>query len=444
MSEAEQEKPADAWGQPISEERQRELQDFLDRWVVEPDHGARKGPFESVRLTGADVCWLAQQAGPDTLGNVPNLHLEGADLRRAHLARAVLRKARLEGIQLGLAWLEGADLSAAHLEGADLRGARLGGASLEDIHLEGAFVSRAYLTGAHLRHARLAGAHLSGTDLSEANLSGAHLEACDLFAAGLDRAGLDEAHLEGANLGRASLASASLEGAWLDSKTVLTEAKIDDGTRLADIQWGGVGAVNLTRLPWDRVRRLGDERNVSLWLSARAQERVARAYRQLAAQLRVQGMSEVADRFLYRAQVRQRRVLLRRILDDVRRPWLLPRGIARYVFSWFLAVLAGYGYAPARTLFWYLVTIVGFTVAYLKTTTGWIPFGLPHPSGFAPLTWYEALILSVSSFHGRGFFQPVQSLGDPVAALAALEAVVGLLIEISFIATFTQRFVNSR
>jgi hypothetical protein len=50
----------------------------------------------------------------------------------------------------------------------------------------------------------------------------------------------------------------------------------------------------------------------------------------------------------------------------------------------------------------------------------------------------------LASFHGRGFFQPVQSLGDPIAALAALEAVLGLLIEISFIATFTQRFLNLR
>ena len=67
-----------------------------------------------------------------------------------------------------------------------------------------------------------------------------------------------------------------------------------------------------------------------------------------------------------------------------------------------------------------------------------------RPSTFAPLAWYEALILSVSSFHGRGFFQPVQSLGDPIAALAAIEAVIGLVIEISLIATFTQRFFNSR
>jgi hypothetical protein len=33
-----------------------------------------------------------------------------------------------------------------------------------------------------------------------------------------------------------------------------------------------------------------------------------------------------------------------------------------------------------------------------------------------------------------------QSLGDPVAIIAAAEAIIGLLIEISFIATFTQRF----
>jgi hypothetical protein len=46
----------------------------------------------------------------------------------------------------------------------------------------------------------------------------------------------------------------------------------------------------------------------------------------------------------------------------------------------------------------------------------------------------------VSSFHGRGFFQPLQSLGDPMAALA----VIGLFIAISFIATFTQRYFGAR
>jgi hypothetical protein len=41
-------------------------------------------------------------------------------------------------------------------------------------------------------------------------------------------------------------------------------------------------------------------------------------------------------------------------------------------------------------------------------------------------------VLSINAFHGRSFFQPVQSLGDPVAILAAAEAIIGLLITISF------------
>ena len=96
------------------------------------------------------------------------------------------------------------------------------------------------------------------------------------------------------------------------------------------------------------------------------------------------------------------------------------------VFSLFLDVLAGYGYKPARSLFWYLVVIFGFAFAY---------YTLGH------ITPLEAFVLSLTSFHGRGFF-PGQNLtlSDPRVVLAACEAVIGLLIEISFIATFTQRF----
>ncbi len=42
------------------------------------------------------------------------------------------------------------------------------------------------------------------------------------------------------------------------------------------------------------------------------------------------------------------------------------------------------------------------------------------------------------------FVTKVSSTGDPVAILAAIEAIIGLLIEISFIATFTQRFFGSK
>jgi len=42
------------------------------------------------------------------------------------------------------------------------------------------------------------------------------------------------------------------------------------------------------------------------------------------------------------------------------------------------------------------------------------------------------------------FFATAFKPGDPQAGLAALEAVFGLLIEISFIATFTQRFFGAK
>jgi hypothetical protein len=144
------------------------------------------------------------------------------------------------------------------------------------------------------------------------------------------------------------------------------------------------------------------------------------------------------------------------MLADWRRPWRLPGDILRWLFSWFLALLAGYGYHPERSVFWYLATIASFAYAYFQVTHGLplipplgalAPAGLLHfgtSSSLQALHPNEALILSVSSFHGRGFFQPLKSLGDPVAGLAAIEAVIGLLIEISFIATFTQRFFGAK
>jgi hypothetical protein len=69
-------------------------------------------------------------------------------------------------------------------------------------------------------------------------------------------------------------------------------------------------------------------------------------------------------------------------------------------------------------------------------------FLFPVPRSARGLWVDEALILSLSSFHGRGFFSQSFTLGDTYARLAAAEAVVGLLIEICVIATFTQRFLG--
>jgi hypothetical protein len=147
-------------------------------------------------------------------------------------------------------------------------------------------------------------------------------------------------------------------------------------------------------------------------------ETAVRANRQLAMALRAQGLDEEAARFAYRAQLLQRIVLRRQ------------GKFGQYLFSLLLDLLAVYGYRPGRSLMAYLVVIFGFMGLYLLNAHG----AATH------LSWDEALVLSVSSFHGRGFFLQNVTLGDAFARLAAMEAVLGLLIEISLISTFTQRF----
>jgi len=138
------------------------------------------------------------------------------------------------------------------------------------------------------------------------------------------------------------------------------------------------------------------------------------------------GLNEDADRFAYRAQLLQRQVLRRQ------------GHLGRALGSWLLDDISGYGYKPVRSAITYLIVILSFAVAYFALTNfALTPF---LPSHSSPLAWYEAIVLSISSFHGRGLFPSGLSLGDPIAILAACEAIIGLLIEITFIATFTQRF----
>lgn len=63
--------------------------------------------------------------------------------------------------------------------------------------------------------------------------------------------------------------------------------------------------------------------------------------------------------------------------------------------------------------------------------------------GWQACRYFGRNLGSLASFHGRGFFPSLSgetNLHNPLVVLAAIEAVVGLFIEISFIATFTQRF----
>src|SRR6266700_1163138 len=355
-------------------------------------------------------------------------HLEKADLASAHLDRAFLARARLKEADLSEAHLRKADLSEALLQGATLRRAHLEQAYLNGAHLEKAdlsgarlekvYLSEAHLTGANLSEAHLEEGYLSGTSLQDANLSGAHLEGAYLNEAHLERTFLYKANLEGARLSRTPIEEARLRKA-------LESGEQHIGPSLADAQWGDV---NLAVVQWSQVDMLGDEYEARQTSRAGKRknsetrfeeyEAAVRANRQLAMALRAQGLDEEAARFAYRAQLLQRIVLRRQ------------RKFGQYLFSLLLDLLAGYGYRPGRSLMAYLVVIFSFMGLYLLNAHG----------AAVHLTWDEALVLSVSSFHGRGFLLQGVTLGDAFVRLAAAEAVLGLLIEVSLISTFTQRF----
>lgn len=378
---------------------------LANRLAITPDIKQCIYPFKGIKLTRADVEWLLgaheNGYGPVDWSYGGLRERQGLDLRGADLRDVNLSRLPLTGIVGALVWDDWLYATPEQREAALVC---LEGADLSFIHLE-----RAVLRGVHLEKAILYGAHLEG-----AHLYSAHLEGAILKQAFFDnRAQLGKIVLENKKFGVASL---------------------------ADVHWNGV---DLAEVDWEVVKVLGEEQTahrqkrhdgMTRYTERQFNEyrRAVRANRQLASVLQGQGLNEYAARFAYRANMLQRRVLwLYAFLYPLK---LLQRvhTLASYLFSLFLDWLAGYGYRPMRSLGWYLVIILGFAVAY---------------SAFAHLPFLpDAFVFSLASFHGRGFFpslgDPVHplTLHDPLVVLAAFEAVIGLLIEISFIATFTQRF----
>jgi uncharacterized protein YjbI with pentapeptide repeats len=386
----------------IDEERQKYL---AERRAIVPDVEKGIYPFKDVRLNRADVEWLLAThengRGPIDWHDRSQVRRKGIDVRGADLSQADLSLLPLTRLQGGIGmneWesateeqrkaaavcMEGANLWQAGLGSAALNGARLGGAVLMEAFLENTCFVRAQLRGAIF------------------------------IRANLRRAILIEAHLE-----RADLRDVRLADAWLN------EVRLGDekhrGPQLADAHWSDV---NLAVVNWSQVTMLGDEyqacqkkRNaMAKDGKTRLQEyqTAVRANRQLAMALQSQGLNEDAARFAYRAQVLQRRVFREQ------------RALGKWLFSWFLALLAGYGYKPVRSFLAYVLIIGAFMVMYYALGS--------H------LSWNEALVISMTAFHGRGFFPGTFSPGDPLAFASAVEAFVGLIIEVTFIATLTQRF----
>lgn len=407
----------------IDKERQEEL---AEHRTITPDIEKRIYPFKDMKLSRADIEWLlATNESGGKIGPVDwsdesqrereGLDVRGADLRQVDLSNLPL--ARLCGGQPKYEWhtlmgehamytvperlrtmiatfLIQANLIGVHLEGVNLTGAHLEGAYLCDAHLEGAYLGNTYLEGTEL-----AWAHLKGVDLTWARLIRADLTGADLEAADLD-----------------------------NTIFVLAGEKQGIGPKLAEVHWG---ETNLAAVDWSQVKKLGEEYEAQQPKTSRGKvkgkvvrlseyQTAVRANRQLAVALQVKGLNEVAARFAFRAQKLQRVVFRRQ------------RKFGQYLFSGFLDLLAGYGYRPGRSVVWYFVIIFWFALAYFAF--GHLPL-LP-----------DALVFSLTSFHGRGFFPGLgneTSLHNPLVVLAATEAVIGLFIEISFIATFTRRFFGS-
>lgn len=443
------------WGDPIEsipEHRRNELQRLYDaqvEWSRESHSERDSAPLQGAGLlNGAEVYFLS-------------LYERSSD-GRSWPSDQTYRSVR-----------EGFGYVSVHLETANMASAQLDAANLSDAHMDGAILDAANLRRANLNSAHLPLARLTGADLEDASAHGADLQGASLNVASLKRAKLDyanlrganliRAHLEGTSLNAAILTGADLRHAFFDASTELFDASIAEGgtsISAADVRWQGVNLAVVKEWPPDMLlddERAARNRRRAFYPSTYKQfvfgqnslhmprelkpgipidqeqflktvdlhdqlmviwEEAARANRQLAGAMRDQGMSAEADRFAYRGNVCQRQ--LHRLQGKH----------LRQFGSWLLDLVSGYGYRPWRSFVTYLVVVLVFALTY------WV-LGLATKSA---LTWNEVVVISLTAFHGRGFFPTAFQPGDPQAAVAALEAVIGLLIEITFIATFTQRF----
>jgi hypothetical protein len=281
--------------------------------------------------------------------------------------------------------------------------------------------------GLDLRQAILNGENLSYLQLFDCDFSQAQLQGASFVETWLPGANFSKAQLQSANLTMAILPKANLCGAKLQGANlywvhfvypVHREDRDRTGPQLTDVQWGDT---NLAVADWTQFSILGDEAEAKKHKNDTMPyiyyERATRAYRQLSVALRNQGLNEDAARFAYRAQLMQRAVLKARFETG------------QYLFSLFLDLLSGYGYKPWRCFAAYLIVIAAFATAY---------FIIGHTVGPA-LSPLGSVVFSMTSFHGRGFFPGGIGLDDPLTVVAAFEAFVGLLIEVTFIATLTQR-----
>jgi uncharacterized protein YjbI with pentapeptide repeats len=433
-------------GQPWRTEPEidRERQAYLaERRTISPNLERGIFPFKDAKLTRADVEWLLAThengRGPVVWKDESQRDRKGLDLRGADLRQADLRGLPLARLCGGIPkddWLE-------YIEQRTIYPVMYlvpqYATSKQQRTTIAMLIAQADLIGIHLEEANLTGAHLEG-----AHLCDAHLERAYLMEACLESADLAFAHLKEADLTWASLVEAELTGAHLEdvdlncATLAISSSKQGIGPQIIDVHWG---ETNLAVVDWSPVKKLGEEHEAeqkktpqekikSKFLHLNEYKAAVRANRQLAIALLNQGINEEAIRFAYRAQVLQKRVWWFQMLQRGVRLKQRGQAFGAWLFSWFLFLIAGYGYRLWRSFLTYALVIIGFTTIYYVLGVALKP----------PLSLVDALGLSMTSFHGRGFFPGVTQLNDTLTILASVEAFVGLILEATFIATLTQRF----
>jgi hypothetical protein len=177
--------------------------------------------------------------------------------------------------------------------------------------------------------------------------------------------------------------------------------------------------------------RTEDGRRKSRTVRIQEFEAAVRAYIQLEVVLRAQGVIEAANRYAYRAYVLVRQVLRRKFQ------------FARYLGSQFLNLTSGHGYRLMRAFITYLVTISVFALLYWCVTNNvslifgcftqiitWMGMAPPPPST-THLQGYEALVVSMTSFHGRGSSSRLGHLGTGWRLLPHWKRSLGYLLRLS-------------
>jgi hypothetical protein len=120
---------------------------------------------------------------------------------------------------------------------------------------------------------------------------------------------------------------------------------------------------------------------------------------------------------------------------DMRRSELFAqRKFGAWLFFLLLALLTGHGERLGR------IVIAWISLNVLFSTIYWgISVIVP---GASPLPYLTAVVLSITSFLGRGYLPPSITLDNLSVGVSVVEAIIGFVIEVTFIAAFSRRFLG--